>query len=325
MTKYYLQKPNFKKLQKESITGVDMHFHTEYSMDGISRVDNALRKAKNLGIGFAVTDHNEIKGVIKAEKLKKNQFFVPGIEITSKIGSHILVYSTHASNLIDFYDKNIKPLRKINPFFIQKTFAELLDLAKSNGFFVGVPHPFGAGITGVKNSGEKFNVKKVDFIEGINGACLRKMNIKAIDWASQANKGMSAGTDAHNTSEMGKILCISDSSSIENFLKGIKSSKNVICGKEENLFPEAIDMLERYIKEGEKQGMKKELLNYKTRFGTEWPYFKKKFEKMGSHFHHYYMHHHYSTKKEGERPIKEHHLKWLKEHKHFSHLLKHFS
>jgi predicted metal-dependent phosphoesterase TrpH len=321
MTKYYFQKPDFKKLNKEGIVGVDMHFHTQYSMDGISKVENALRKAKNLGFGFAITDHNEIKGVQKAVKLnKKKVFFVPGIEITTKIGSHILVYSTHASNLISWFDKKIKPLKAKNPFFIQKTFSEILDMAKSNGFYVGVPHPYGAGITGVMNSEEKFNIKKIDFIEGINGVCFRSMNKKAIAWAKKANKGMSAGTDAHNTSEMGKTLCFSDTDSLDDFYKLIKKGKNMIGGYEVNIFPDAIETLEKFIREGEKEG-KGIIKLYESRFGTEWPYFKKKFEKLGSHFHHFYMHHHYQRKKEKEHPIDEHHLKWLKKHKHFKHLL----
>ena len=42
-------------------TVVDLHFHSHYS-DGYNSVPAIAEKAQELGIGIALTDHNEIRG-----------------------------------------------------------------------------------------------------------------------------------------------------------------------------------------------------------------------------------------------------------------------
>ncbi len=54
------ERPNLAELKKEN-TVVDLHFHSHYS-DGYNTVEAIARKAHDLGIGIAVTDHNEIRG-----------------------------------------------------------------------------------------------------------------------------------------------------------------------------------------------------------------------------------------------------------------------
>ena len=55
-------KPNHSLLRKQGFTSVDMHLHSNYS-DGSANVISLLKKAKKMGIGLAITDHNEVAGV----------------------------------------------------------------------------------------------------------------------------------------------------------------------------------------------------------------------------------------------------------------------
>ena len=51
---------------------LDLHVHTEYSLDGIVSPQEYLKIVKKQGLaGLAVTDHNEIKGAVKVFKLAK--------------------------------------------------------------------------------------------------------------------------------------------------------------------------------------------------------------------------------------------------------------
>ena len=83
------EKPNLPELTKH-YTVVDMHFHTHYS-DGSSAVEEIANRVRELGIGIAITDHNDIRGAIEIHK-DTGIFSIPGIEITSKEGAHLLIY-----------------------------------------------------------------------------------------------------------------------------------------------------------------------------------------------------------------------------------------
>ena len=65
--KILFERPDLDDL-KQQYTVVDLHFHSRYS-DGINLVGAIARRARQLGIGIAITDHNEIKGAVPADKL----------------------------------------------------------------------------------------------------------------------------------------------------------------------------------------------------------------------------------------------------------------
>ena len=70
---------------------LDLHAHSNYSLDGIAPPVQLIKYAKKVGLkGIAITDHNEIIGAVKAQKFSNDDFVViPGIEISSNNG-HIL-------------------------------------------------------------------------------------------------------------------------------------------------------------------------------------------------------------------------------------------
>jgi predicted metal-dependent phosphoesterase TrpH len=80
-------------MKKEKIMGLaDLHMHTIYSYDGTASVPAVLARAKKVGLDVvAITDHDEIRGALKAMELapKFGIEVIPGIEITTDEG-HLL-------------------------------------------------------------------------------------------------------------------------------------------------------------------------------------------------------------------------------------------
>ena len=272
------KRPPLKKLAKEGLFGVDMHFHTRYSMDGISRVTSILKKARKKGIGLAVTDHNEVKGAISAFKNSSGVIVIPGIEISCKNGVHLLSYFRRPSELEEFFSKRLKP-RMQNPFFVNLSAAEVLKIANDYNCLTCAPHPFSPGALGIRKLAMTKSMEKdLDLIEVINGYCFRKHNLKAIYWAASLNKGMTGGSDGHMTLELGKVLTCTHADDINGIFKEVMKNRAVVIGKERNMFLKAAMAVRKegaYINRSKRQNMAKTLL--KSQFGSEYSYFKQKF------------------------------------------------
>jgi predicted metal-dependent phosphoesterase TrpH len=220
-----------------------MHFHTKYS-DGKPTPRNALRKARELGIGLAITDHNEAKGAVLAcryaEKSGDDTIVIPGIEVTSKEGCHILVYFYSPDDLWDYFADHVLPAKDMkNPNFKTKLPAEkVLGLAKKYNGITCSPHPYAPGwvsvINNIKNGtfSEKI-FSKFDVIEAMTGASLRAYNLRSSLLAYNLGKPMSGGTDGHFLYEMGKVLtCIKEVKTREEFLDALLKKRSVVVGKE---------------------------------------------------------------------------------------------
>ena len=159
MSQVFIQKPVIvgpllQMVSKLNYRGVDMHFHTEYSMDGISKIKLLLEECRKRGIGVAITDHNEIKGVIKAMEQNTGQFIIPGIEITCNTGVHLVLYFPEASVLEEFYLKEVQPLKRKNPFFLPLSIDKMLKIARKYDSYTCVPHPYGPGVIGIMKEGK---------------------------------------------------------------------------------------------------------------------------------------------------------------------------
>jgi len=75
----------------------DLHLHTIYSYDGTASVPAVLTRAKQLGLDvIAITDHDEIKGALKAMELASayGVEVIPGIEITTADGDLLAFFIT---------------------------------------------------------------------------------------------------------------------------------------------------------------------------------------------------------------------------------------
>ena len=97
-------KPRIGQLKSYGFNCVDMHMHSNVS-DGINKVETIFKKAKKKGFGVSITDHNEIKGSIKACR-QKSVMIIPGIEVNTMEGPDDLFYFYNVDELKEFYNKH---------------------------------------------------------------------------------------------------------------------------------------------------------------------------------------------------------------------------
>ncbi|MFC1769338.1 PHP-associated domain-containing protein [Nanoarchaeota archaeon] len=300
----------FSLLKKEGYQAVDMHYHTRYSYDGLASIPAVLRKCEKGSFGTAITDHNHIGGAIKAAKINKKVFFVPGMEINCHTGVHILLHFYNAKEMKEFFDKEIaKTLRK-NPWFIGLTHDDLVDRASKYNCLITAPHPYGPGFMGIMRFRiHQKTIKKINAIEAINGCCLRDMNKKAISWGERISKPFTGGSDGHCLAELGTSFTLCKASNVEEFLNEIKKSRSIVLGHEEQILSDAIHTVEKLAREEKKTPPRIMRRIWKDWGRLEWNYLKKLITKHN--FIHYYKSHH-------------HHIKTsdLKKHKHTTHLTK---
>ena len=179
---------------------LDLHIHTSYSHDSLISVDTLVKICRTNNILPAVTDHNTLSA---HDILKRKGFkFIPGIEISTK-GGHIIVYYPS------------EPIKK------GLSADETIDIAKEQGAVVCASHPFDTLRKGVNNT--KI-LSRCDMIEVFNARVMfQSVNDKALAFAKENSKVMSAGSDAHFPFEVGHGGVIVDDDSLidspKDFLK----------------------------------------------------------------------------------------------------------
>ena len=251
------EKPDLQKLIRQN-TVVDMHFHSIYS-DGRNRVDEIVEYAAMLGIGVAITDHNAIQGSVEIDAYD-HVLSIPGIEVTSREGTHLLVYFDDIENLCRFYDKDVAPYmgREVMSS-IDLPMEDIIGCAKKLGAVTIFPHPYCGIYTGIANHHfEKKHLNElfvlVDGVEVINSENLNKWNLKSALLGFNLNKAIMGGSDGHSLYQMGRVVtyaaCGNDQRA---FLSAVKNGQNKVVGKE-------IDILRKVQSSGIK--LRSNLKNY---------------------------------------------------------------
>ena len=230
------ERPNLTELIKEN-TVVDLHFHSHYS-DGFNRVEAIARKAYDLGIGIAITDHNAIRGAVEIDGYS-DIFSIPGIEMTSKEGTHILIYFYHIEHLEVFYKDHVIPY--MGNDLMSSTTLEMEEIIKRARKFKTViifPHPFCGVYTGIQNSYFSEDRRErifpmVDGVEVINSENMNKSNLRSALLGFNLGMGITGGSDGHRISQMGKVVTYAACKrSRKAFLDAIKKKKTKVVGKE---------------------------------------------------------------------------------------------
>jgi predicted metal-dependent phosphoesterase TrpH len=150
----------------------------------------------------AVTDHDSVRGVKATVELAKafpDVLIIPGVEITTELGD-VLVLGTE--------QLPPKPWRP----------ECLVDYAKSIGAVTSVAHPF--RVYGMGDSARNY---KFDAVEVLNGNSSAQANSEAKALAKGMDLPGTAGSDAHQVSELFSVNTKIDCSlSVEAVLKAIK-------------------------------------------------------------------------------------------------------
>lgn len=230
------EKPDFNELKKSNMMMIDMHVHTRFS-DSYSRVCKVLAKAEMLGIGVAITDHNEIHGVLRAHELNPDAPVIPGIEVGTLEGPHVLVYFSEICELIDFYHTRIAPYKSLDPY--TNTTVGIKDLVVAASRYeslVSVAHPFSHAYTNVPRSimtgvTDPSFFDYVDAVEVLNGAVSKRRNNQASDFAENLHMQRTGGSDSHSLFEIGSIVTCAKAGSVKAFLAAIKEGRNRVIGK----------------------------------------------------------------------------------------------
>lgn len=192
----------------------DLHMHSIYS-DGRSTPRGIVNIAKSKNIGFAITDHNHIKGSIIAKKIadKDGVPSLCGIELGTNEGKEMLIYFDKPFRAEEFYIKEVEPYKtsrmtRINRSMWEFVGDEFMSLKRRYEiYFVTIPHPYAMLYKGVKHNPLLSNamLKVANAVEAINLSMSSKANAKAYWLGVELGKFLTASSDAHLKSDIGLV------------------------------------------------------------------------------------------------------------------------
>ena len=192
---------------------LDLHIHSTFSRDGTATPGEIVQRCRQLGLdGFAIADHNEIKGSLEAVSYSRDLglLAVRAVEISTNEG-HILSYGV--SELVP------KGL----------SIRETIDRVHALGGIAVAAHPvrFPSGIGLEATEHHRF-----DAIEVLNGGNSRRSNGRAGRLAERSGKPVTAGSDAHRIDEIGKSYVEMDvASSEDDIISSISRGRARVGGR----------------------------------------------------------------------------------------------
>ncbi len=178
----------------------DLHIHSKYSSDGVLDPEKIVKIAIRRGLnGIAITDHDTIKGGLKAKKYENDDFkVIVGSEIATERGEIIGL----------FLEEEVK----------SKEVQDVISEIKEQNGIVIIPHPFDELRHSAFHPTEE-DAKFIDCIEGFNSRCIyQKYNKKAVEFAMKHNLTITAGSDAHFSNEIGNAGIITETEDIRDAL-----------------------------------------------------------------------------------------------------------
>jgi predicted metal-dependent phosphoesterase TrpH len=163
----------------------DFHCHSKYSEDGFLDPKKMVKIALKKGIsGIAITDHNTIKGGLKAKEYESDEFKVV-------VGSEI---NTDRGEVLGLF---------LSDEIVATEFVEVTREIRDQNGVVVIPHPFDH-IRSMALHPDDDECEFIDNIEVFNSRCIFQIyNQKAVDFASKNNLMAIAGSDAHFLNEIG--------------------------------------------------------------------------------------------------------------------------
>jgi predicted metal-dependent phosphoesterase TrpH len=186
----------------------------------------------------AITDHNEIQGVIEACQHPRDVIVIPGIELSALEGPHILLYFYTVDELADYFNTHIRgTLRKSQYMALLLPVEKILKSAEDYHCVKVAAHPF--GYFGINRGILKCidnktlpagTIDHLDGIEVICGGMNRDTNEKAARYAEEHNFPITGGSDAHVLPSVGSVVTCVKAETVDGFLNGILSRDSIVIG-----------------------------------------------------------------------------------------------
>ncbi len=185
----------------------ELHCHTSVSLDSPAKIENIIAVAKERGVDVvAITDHNKTyKGPLLIDGVQ----IIPGSEITTKEGEHLLAY---------FIKEDIE---KGLPF------KEVVLRIRQQGGFVSWAHPMRRGQFFKKENYDKIFL--VDCIESGNAMDLEENRRKVTEFCDKFSLIKTAGSDSHIEGQVGTgVVKVPEMPTRENFLEVLGKGEVII-------------------------------------------------------------------------------------------------
>jgi hypothetical protein len=170
---------------------VDLHSHTVFSRDSLTRPEKLIERARAVGLDkLAVTEHNNLAGALRAKELAPDLIIV-GEEIKT----------THGEIIAYFVKKEVP--RGLSP-------QETVDRLREQGAVISIPHPLDSLRTSAMGMETVLQIiDQVDALEVLNARCVRPSdNDAAAELAQKYAKLATAGSDAHTLQEVGRCYML---------------------------------------------------------------------------------------------------------------------
>jgi predicted metal-dependent phosphoesterase TrpH len=200
---------------------LDMHVHSNHSRDASPSPKEILEFCKKEGLdGCAITDHNAIDGSLEAYKLgpEMGLLVIRGIEVSAKEG-HVLAYG----------------VGELVPRGL--SMADTIQRIHSAGGIAVAAHPkrfpSGMGLELARDG-------KFDAVEIINGGSSRRGNKLARRIAEMKRMPVTAGSDAHELTQIGKAYTVVEGVSTESELIAAISKGSSKEGGRSRYFSEGV-------------------------------------------------------------------------------------
>jgi len=215
----------------------DLHVHTLYSHDAVITLQELETWSLKRGVDcIAVTDHEEIRGALKAKKNLERIRVIPGVEFYTEYG-HIIGLG------IEKYPSNRRNMNGL----------EIVEYIEAEGGLSILAHPLDRA-RGKPNKMEEI-VKKVDAIEVANShdpkAKIHYVVLSKL--AEDLGKGITAGSDSHIPETIGYSHVYTDAETIEELLEKIRDRRvrilfRTVTGRQKlkKLFLEALHKARLY-------------------------------------------------------------------------------
>lgn len=165
---------------------IDMHVHTRLSFDCLSDPDAVVRRAVKRGIDRVyITDHNEIDAALWLARRHPGRVIV-GEEVKTR--ERVDVTGLYLRERIPAGTPALETCERIH----------------DQGGVVYLPHPFAPG-KGGRGAILRVIGAHVDAMEGFNARLHDDtLNERAMQWASNEDVPVGAGSDAHTLGEIGR-------------------------------------------------------------------------------------------------------------------------